>query len=118
MLSVMSIVATADALASASVSNSPGAPPALDPLTVESRPHDRDAKPYRNLLKAITLDATDVARLALSSIRAVEDCQQRVLVGTLSGIDRAAPDALQIVCNLNRVATGIGPETPHMDQNS
>jgi hypothetical protein len=55
MLGVMSIIGTADALASASVSNSPGAPPALDPVTVESRPHDRDEKPYRNLLKAITV---------------------------------------------------------------
>jgi hypothetical protein len=55
MLGVMSIIGTADALASASVSNSPGAPPALDAVTVESRPHDRDEKPYRNLLKAITV---------------------------------------------------------------
>ena len=55
MLGVMSIIETADALASASVSNSPGAPPALDPVTVESRPHDRDEKPYRDLLKAITV---------------------------------------------------------------
>jgi hypothetical protein len=55
MLGVMSIIGTADALAGAAVSNSSGAPPALDPLTVESRPHDRDEKPYRNLLKAITV---------------------------------------------------------------
>jgi hypothetical protein len=52
-LGVMSFIGTADALAGGSVSNSPGAPPALDPVTVESRPHDRDEKPYRNLLRAM-----------------------------------------------------------------
>jgi hypothetical protein len=53
MLGVMSIIGTSDVLAGASVSSNPGALPALDAVTVESRPRDRDEKPYRNLLKAI-----------------------------------------------------------------
>jgi hypothetical protein len=53
MLSVMSIIGTLDATANVSVSDNSGAPPPLEAVTVEGRPHDRDEKPYRSLLKAM-----------------------------------------------------------------